>query len=519
VIGGIVLIAGSALLGGALALASRRRPALLELTRTFAFAAAAGVVAFHLLPEILPALGPKALLWVAGGFLLPWALEVGARTVGPGVLERHGLHGLRVAAEVAFYGLVFHSVVEGLTLLAALQGQQHAADLQIAIVAHHAPLTAAVALPFLELLGVRSAWIRVAFIGLAGAVGVVLGNLIPGLAAGSNAAVVQRATAMTAGVLLHVVSDEVRTQSFASAWQRAGDLGASLAGLALAGAGAFLALRNEPAMTRLGHATLSLSLAAAPAVLAGVACEAALARLFRRTSIRVREQLEGAFATFAVLGLAATAVRIVLVVVSAAVARRAGRSGVLPQLRADLTTRGPWLLALLFVAGAVDTLSPAGWFGHLSAPGLLVVAVALAFSAWGSASGGALLAAAVVHRGLPAALAVAFLALAPFAGRLRVRGAIASVAALAVALLTGEAIARAALVAGAERVAASAFAGENVPAARQLAAAPLAVACLVALSVLALWMMWSTGVRGWFAPLRHPELRRQNRAAPAIDPA
>src|SRR5438067_6303714 len=62
VIQGLLLAAGSAVLGGALALAARRRPTLLEMTRTFAFTAAMGVVAFHLLPEVLPALGPPSLL-------------------------------------------------------------------------------------------------------------------------------------------------------------------------------------------------------------------------------------------------------------------------------------------------------------------------------------------------------------------------------------------------------------------------------------------------------------------------
>src|SRR4051812_14148459 len=65
------LAAFSALPGGALALAARKRPSVLERTRTFAFAAAAGVVAFHLLPEVLPEQGLAAFFWVAAGFMLP----------------------------------------------------------------------------------------------------------------------------------------------------------------------------------------------------------------------------------------------------------------------------------------------------------------------------------------------------------------------------------------------------------------------------------------------------------------
>jgi hypothetical protein len=110
----------SALGGGAIALAARKRPAVLERTRTFAFAAAAGVVAFHLLPEVLPEQGLVALVWCGAGFALPWLLEAGARAVGPRLLEGRGFSGLRVAAEVGFAALLFHSLVEGLALVAAL---------------------------------------------------------------------------------------------------------------------------------------------------------------------------------------------------------------------------------------------------------------------------------------------------------------------------------------------------------------------------------------------------------------
>ena len=521
-IDGLVLVCGSAFLGGTLALLSRRRPSLLELTRTFAFAAAAAVVVFHLLPEVLPALGPKALLWIGVGFVLPWLLEVGARAVGPGFLERRGLHGMRVAAEVGFVALIFHSVVEGLALLAALQAREDRVDLQIAILAHHAPLTAAVALPFLELLGPRSAAIRVGLVALAGAVGIAMGQLIPGLAQGSDAALIQRATAVTAGALLHVVSDEIRTQCFASRWQRAGDLVASLAGVALAGAGASLDLRNAPTIFSFGRTALSLALATAPAVLLGIACEAAVVRFAHRASFRIREQLEGAFVTVAVLGFPSAIVRVALGLLAVPAARFAGgRRDVVGELRPDLTGRGPWLLALLALAASVDVLAPADWFVDLGMPGLVILAAALAFSARASASGGALLAAALVHRGMPAELAVSFLALSAFAGRRRPiwRWAAAAAGGFGVSLLAAAALGRIGLLRGAAAHATSAFAGSELPAAVQLTRAPFATACLVALGATALWMMWGTGVRGWFAPLRHPELGRRAAAPATADAA
>src|SRR2546423_2850231 len=310
VIEGLLLAAGSALLGGALALLARRRASLLELTRTFAFTAAAGVVAFHLLPEVLPALGPTALLWIAAGFVLPWLLEVGARALGPELLARRGIRGMRVAAEVGFAALLFHSLFEGLALLAALQGRDNRTDLEIAIVAHHAPLTAAVALPFLDLLGLRATLIRVGLVALAGVVGVVFGNLVPGLASGADAAALQRATAVVAGALLHVVADEIREQRFSSAAQRALDLFAAAAGLSLAGLGAFLDVRTTGGVLAFARIATALALGVAPALIASIAADA----LSRRHLLlhRLRAPFEGLFATAALLGWPTAAVRAAL---------------------------------------------------------------------------------------------------------------------------------------------------------------------------------------------------------------
>src|SRR2546422_8962583 len=174
----------SAVLGGAIALVARQRPSVLERTRTFAFAAAAGVVAFHLLPEALPSQGVAALLWMAAGFALPWLLEWLPRTGRPGPLRGRGLSGLRVSAEVGFAALVFHSVAEGLALVAALAQPRGSLDLEIAIVAHHAPLTAAVVLPFLDLSGARAAGTRAALVAAAGTVGPPLRSVLPGVGGG-----------------------------------------------------------------------------------------------------------------------------------------------------------------------------------------------------------------------------------------------------------------------------------------------------------------------------------------------
>ena len=205
-----LLAAGSALLGGALALFARRRPLLLARTRTFAFVAAAAVVALDLLPEVIPPLGLQTVLFVGAGFALPGLLEMLAHGVGPGLLRARGLAGARLAAEVGFLALFLHSLIEGLTLSVALQAPGSHLDLELALIAHHVPLTAAVALPLLELLGGRAALVRVLLFAAAGAGGALCGGFLPGVAAGASSLSLARATAVMAGALLHVVWDELR---------------------------------------------------------------------------------------------------------------------------------------------------------------------------------------------------------------------------------------------------------------------------------------------------------------------
>src|SRR5207237_9997977 len=135
-------------------------------------------------------------------FAFRLVLEPGSRAFGPGLLEARGLTGMRVAAEVGFAALIFHSVAEGLALVAALAQPRGQLDLEIALVAHHAPLTAAVVLPFLDLRGPRSAAARAAVIGAAGVVGAMLSAVVPGFGEGAFLPI---ATAVTAGALLHVV--------------------------------------------------------------------------------------------------------------------------------------------------------------------------------------------------------------------------------------------------------------------------------------------------------------------------
>lgn len=495
------LLAGlSAALGGAIALLAQRRPAVLERTRTFAFAAAAGVVAFHLLPEVLPEQGPAALLWVMCGFALPWVLESAARFAGPRLLRGRGLSSARVAAEVGFAALLFHSVAEGLALTAALARPEGKLDLEVALVAHHAPLTAAVVLPFLALRGVRTVAARAAWIAAAGVGGVLASGAFPGLGEG---AFLQRATAVTAGALLHVVSDEIRAQRFGSPWERAADFGACAAGLLVAGLGAALQLRHlertAPVIQFL-RALAGLSLLAAPALLFGALAGALLAsrsRFFRWDALLLSLLLFGALPSVALAFL----------LLALSLGRRVPRSpgperpAIPLELLAGMRQRGPALLFLSIAAAGLSVTThpfPAEW---APAAGLML---GLALAARLDEAGGVLIAGVLVERGLDPGIAIALLASGPATRsaslrflRLRILG----VAGLAIG--AGWGLSRTGALSSAPIAAEQALAGLHTSLRDQALASPLGAASCAVLLAIAAMTLWNAGARGWFVPLRH----------------
>jgi hypothetical protein len=498
------LLAGlSALLGGVIALAAQRRPAVLERTRTFAFAAAAGVVAFHLLPDVLPSQGLAGLLWMAVGFALPWVLESGARILGPRLLRRRGLSGLRVSAEVGFVALIFHSVVEGLALVAALAQPGGKLDLQIAIIAHHAPLTAAVVLPFLDVAGPRSAGVRALLIAFAGVAGALLSGILPAFADGE---VLMTATAVTAGVLLHVVADEIRAQRFASPMERALDFGACLAGLLVAGLGALVHLRQEPLLEML-RTFAGIALACAPAVLAGSVAFALLAartRFFRWDAFLLALALLGPAAAMAWAALT--------VVLSLPLARlfraRDEPRPAFAELVGVIRQRAPALLTLLMAAAGLHNSMESFPTSAVAAAGLLA---AVLLAARLDEAGAVAVTAVLVGKGLDPGIAVALLALGPLTrsalaralGRRPATAAAVLLAESAVALGAGTLLSGSGALARSQISALQALHGVSDALGPQVLSAPFGAAAAVVLVGLALATLWSEGVRGWFAPLRH----------------
>lgn len=547
----LLLAAGSALLGGALALASRKRPALLEVTRTFAFAAAGGVVALHLFPELLRELGARGLLWAALGFAVPGLLEAGAKALGPRLSGR-GLSGARVAAETGFVALAVHSLLEGLALRAAAAGPGSHADLQLALVAHHAPLTAAVALPLLELYGARATLWRILAIAAAGGLGALLGGA--GLGSLETSGVLGAAGGLMAGALLHVVADEIHPQTPGPLTLRLADLAAAAAGLSVAALAATAQepgpLRTSVALAGIFHQTGGLLLVAAPALLAGDLLSVALARLAPRRLAGLFDLPGASLATLLVtlrmLGPLPTAARLLLALGAAAGgallaslwpspeasspdSRRAGPvttpAPFLGALLAHLAECAPRRLAVLLFGGAtLGVLAGGAGFPLPPAPPgpftlLLVLGACSVLSAAAAAALSPLVFA--LAPAVPALVAMVLLpallrplgarapASSPLAGlragplgRQLGYGFFAATGTLAVSLLL-----RAGPAAQLAPQALAAALATTAPLASSLwdqaARAPLSALCLAVLAAPLLVTVWRAGPRGWLVPLRH----------------
>ncbi|HWE26020.1 MAG TPA: hypothetical protein VG496_18940, partial [Myxococcales bacterium] len=232
----------------------------------------------------------------------------------------------------------------------------------------------------------------------------------------------------------------------------------------------------------------------------------------RRASVlrRARTVLDGFFATAVLLGWAAALARVVLAGLFVASMWLGGRrwpETPTRRLADELAPRGPWLLGLLALSSCVEVLAPARWFTGIAASGLLIIAGVLGAAAQASASGAALVACALVHRGLPAELAIPFLALGslPIRRTPLVRALLGALVAIAAALAAALLLTRIGFLRGAGQAASSVFARARDPVVAQAASAPLSAACVVIVVVIAVALAFRSGVRGWFAPLRHAD--------------
>jgi hypothetical protein len=239
-------------------------------------------------------------------------------------------------------------------------------------------------------------------------------------------------------------------------------------------------------------------------------------RLTPRAADPARAAAAGAFPLWALLGVAAAAVRVVLGALFWFFGHRLAAVPTAPArpLVEEYAVRAPPVFALFLLAAGADALAPPDFFASV-AP--FVVSFVLAVFAQASASGATLVAAALVHRGLPASLAIPFLALGslPLGRTTLARTAAIVTAGVGAALAASAGLSRTDIPDRARYAVETCFAGSRHPAVVQLASAPVQTACLAIVALLGLAMIYRKGVRGFFLPLRHPDLRIVLPAGPA----
>jgi hypothetical protein len=280
-------------------------------------------------------------------------------------------------------------------------------------------------------------------------------------------------------------------------------------GLAVAGLGALVHLREEaPPVVELLRVVAGISLTCAPAILAGCAAGALLAartRFFRWDAFLLLLVLLGPASAMAWVTLT--------VVLSLPAARsfraQAPRRPVSAEMLQAVRARAPALLTLLMAAAGLEVSTSV-------LPTLLVPAAALvaivALAARLDEAGAVAVAAVLVGKGLDAGIALALLALGPLtrtsfiralAARGRQTAAAIVVAESAAALLFGWLLSSSGVLRTAAPAVEQALRNVRDPLGAQVTSSPLGVAAAVILLALVAATLWSEGVRGWFAPLRH----------------
>ncbi len=259
----LAVILGTITLGTALAFLPGLGPRALGVVRSFALSAAITVVLLHLLPDAVEAVGPRALLALAVGVLLPMGLER--------LLDRRASRGgADLAFEVGFLGLVAHAFGDGLAFWAFTRGEGDAGAM-LALGAHMVPVTTVLVLRDAESHGIKRALLRAAVLAIVTVAGLGAGEAVP---PETIAGVEPWVSAVAGGLLLHVVAHEVAGPRPVRALDRSLELGA-----VLVGAGVSLAGAHEPELLlAYGRALVDVARAVALPVLAGLAVSLVIER-------------------------------------------------------------------------------------------------------------------------------------------------------------------------------------------------------------------------------------------------
>lgn len=203
---GVLILAAAVFLGGFAAVFRERGQRAMPAIRTFAVVAAASIAVLHLLPEAIGAIGWRALLAGAAGFVAPAALE---RLLPPRPSGEPAHRAPTTALAMGYAAVLAHQLGEGAAVASLARVGSLSASIVLAIAAHTVPLAMVVAIRVSEVKGDadhRSA------MGLA-LMGVALATIAGAFAskaigATSIEAVEPWLIATVAGILLHALTHE-----------------------------------------------------------------------------------------------------------------------------------------------------------------------------------------------------------------------------------------------------------------------------------------------------------------------
>jgi hypothetical protein len=398
--------------------------------RTFAVVAAGLVVALSLLPHAIASEGLAGLAVAMASVALIPALERLVRVPFRNV----DAAGLRL--ELSFLGLLVHRLGDGVVM--AVDG--HGLELSWAVGAHEIPIVALVTLAYARR-NLTKALVRAALLGLASSLGYWLVRAMPGFWHDLHGWV----DAIAAGILLHILAYEALPDRLSTSRERALDVLGALLGVLIVLVPSFE--RHDGAPNVAQH-LLRGTLAAAPWLTLGLAGSALwLARAPRRRQrmpcVAIARPWPGVEAfTWAMPSLGWIACSSLLLSASAlaglatALVRRVGTAErvaegapLTPQaecepqpeprsawaaLEALVLHVGGWIALGLLVQSYIESFVPgpeplASLAPLARAPLALLVAIPASICTAGAVP----IAAALVHKGLPPAIAVLGLALGP----------------------------------------------------------------------------------------------------------
>lgn len=265
--------------GTLLALLPRQKDAWIGPARTFALMAALSVVLLHLVPEALEGIGSASLVAFVVGLFAPGLLG----RLG-GLLYRARFDGRSrsdIALETSYAGLLLHRVGDGLGL-GVFAGEVHFDSAQggviTALAAHAVPYVAIVVLTFDSVRGRGSAIGRAVGLALASMLGVVIAERVP-LETFETAS--SWVSALVGGMLLHVVSHDLDSQTPVTLSERTVDFAAGVLGVVVSLIGSDHG-EEEEVGGRVAEALLHLSIETGPLLLLGLSVGALIAAFGHR---------------------------------------------------------------------------------------------------------------------------------------------------------------------------------------------------------------------------------------------